>query len=86
MYTYTYTCTYTYMAVSILYPSITFIHITHQGNLFVTHAFHNIPLGPCGLGPCGPGWALACRAFVAPLGTLWAGPFWASLAPCGLGP
>ena len=58
------------MAVSILYPSIAFAQLTHQGNFL-----H--PLGPCGPGPCRPLWALVGRALVGPLVLLWARPLWA---------
>ena len=60
------------MAVSILWLSITFTQITHQGHFFVTEAFHSTPL---------VGWAL-----VVPPGTFWAGPVGALLGPCGPGP
>ena len=75
------------MVVSISYPSITFIQITHQGNFL-----H--PMGACGLGPFGPPWALVGQALVGslvpcglgpcgPPGPLWAGPLWLPWALLG---
>ena len=78
-----------YMAVSILYPSITFIQITHQGNVFMAHAFHNthpVPLWAGPPGPLRPGPCCAPEPLRVPLGPcgpgpgspgpLWAGPLW----------
>ena len=42
------------------------------------------PLGPCGLGACGPPWALVGQAFVGPLGPC--GPPWALVGWAFAGP
>ena len=41
------------------------------------------PLVPCGLGPCGPSWALVGQALVGPTGPFWAGPCWPPWALVG---
>ena len=42
-----------YMAVSTLYPSITYILIAHQGNFFISHAFEIKRNLRCSLGEQG---------------------------------
>ena len=65
---------YTYVAVSIL------------SSASEPAPMKLFPLGPTGLGPCGPPWVLMGRALMAPPGPLWTRPLWAVPGSYGPGP